>query len=104
MQVVIAGSLHRGFHVRRPLLRGDVDGPKGATTAEQFHDEWDDSGWWTLNLRCRVRLRSSRPCRGFHWSYQPWILTGPFCDMWAAANNIKSDRVIKLKSPIGEKK
>jgi hypothetical protein len=45
MQVVIAGSLHRGFHVRRPLLRGDVDGPKGATTAEQFHNEWDDSGW-----------------------------------------------------------
>jgi hypothetical protein len=40
---------------------------------------------------------------------QPWMLIGPFCDMeaagqWAAASNINSDRVIKFKSPIGERK
>jgi hypothetical protein len=39
MHVVIAGSLHRGFTFAGPFSADDVDGPKGATTAEQCHDE-----------------------------------------------------------------
>ncbi len=58
----------------------------------------------TLNLRCRATASIQPAVPWFSLAYQPWILTGPFCDMWATANNIKSDRVIKLKSPIGERK